>query len=186
MDALAGARMNKPQALPSLLATARDATLPRVVRASATRLLERRADEVPLGLLLLVRDPDSLVRRSAFTAMQGLEGKAIDQALWEGLADKSAAVRSAAARAALNGWQRVQENPALLRRVLPILEESAAADPGDEDRWFRLGAARQLAGDLAGALAAYRRQVALDVFATNIRTQITRIEARLEKSGEGK
>ena len=104
-----------------------------------------------------------------------------DAALLAALADPSPAVRARAARAALAGWERAQANATLLRAALPVLEEQTRAAPDDDGRWFRLAAARQIAGDLAGAAAAYERQCALDPFASNARATLEKIRARLAK-----
>ena len=68
-------------------------------------------------------------------------------------------MRSAAARAALQGWDRVSENGALLQELLPELRREAEAVPNDEMRWFRLGAARDVSGDVPGAMEAYEREL---------------------------
>jgi hypothetical protein len=86
-------------------------------------------------------------------------------------------VRQRAARAALEGWTRVQRDPALLAAALPVLLADAEAVPDDDLRWFWLGAARSLAGDRKGAIEAYERQVALDPFASNVREMLERLRA---------
>lgn len=172
MQALANARLGKPEGAAQLVAVTRDTSLPRVVRASATRLLGRYGKDGALALMMLTADEDSLVRRSAFTALAATPGEAVDRLMLRGLRDRVPAVRAAAAIAALEGWKRVQGNRTLLDQALPVLEAHADADPGQEDRWFRLGAARQMAGDPAGAIEAYRRYVALYADATLVKQQI--------------
>ncbi|MDA1194910.1 MAG: hypothetical protein O2894_06965, partial [Planctomycetota bacterium] len=97
------------------------------------------------------------------------------------LSDPSPAVRTAAARAALEGWTRVQNDKALLLAILPVLTTDAQQEPGDDLRWFRLGAARSLVGDTVGALEAYERQVELDPFAGYVKQEIARLRAQLPK-----
>ncbi len=179
MAAIGAARLKQPDAHVGLLGIVRDATLPRVVRASAVELLGAYAKQVPLALLAFARDSDSLVRRRAMTALAGLDGKAVNAALQRGLVDRSLAVRVASARASLVGWRRVQKDAALLKAALPVLAQDAADGPGDEMRWFRLGAARSLAGDDAGALEAYVRQVELDPFAGYVKQEIVRLKKAL-------
>lgn len=179
MQALADARLGKAGAHKALLAVVADRDLPRLVRASAVRLLGRYATQVPLALLAHAKDDDSLVRRHALRSLAALQGPAVDAALLAGTKDPSAAVRSAAARASLEGWTRVQENRALLDAIEPILAQDARDVPVDEMRWFRLGAARSLQGDKAGALEAYVRQVELDPFAGFVKKEITRLEKEL-------
>ncbi|MDJ0973739.1 MAG: HEAT repeat domain-containing protein [Planctomycetota bacterium] len=172
MQALANARLGKEDAAPPLVAVTRDTSMPRVVRASAARLLSRYGKDASLALMMLTGDDDSLVRRSAFTALGATSGDAIDRLLMRGLKDPVASVRAASAIAALEGWTRVQKNRALLEAALPVLQAHAEADPGQEDRWFRLGAARQLAGDVKGAIEAYERYVRLYPAATIVQQQI--------------
>jgi hypothetical protein len=125
----------------------------------------------------LVSHPDSLVRRNAAAALAGRRGEIADGLLLRALVDDSAAVRSRAARAALAGWDRVRQNRALLDAALGVLAEDAEAVPDDDRRWFRLGAARQIAGDAAGALRAYERKLLLDPYAANVRLAVERLRA---------
>ena len=178
MQALGAARLGEAGANLALLGVLEDRALPRVVRGSAAELLGRYAQQSPLALLAYARDADSLVRRRAVSGLAGLQGEPVDAALKRALEDPSRAVRIAAARAALEGWTRVQKNPGLLGAVLPVLTDDAHDGPEDDMRWFRLGAARSLAGDDAGALAAYRRVAALDPFASHVRTEIERLETK--------
>ncbi len=179
MQALGAARLREDGAHTALLAVVGDPSLPRLVRASAVRLLGRYATHVPLALLGFASHEDSLIRRHALWALAPLVGTAVDAALLRATKDPSPAVRRAAARASLEGWKRVQANKALLAAILPILAEDAEQGVVDEMRWFRLGAARSLAGDHAGALAAYERQVELDPFAGYVKQEIARLKKTL-------
>lgn len=175
VQAIALARLGEEGAGARLLKVVGNRRLPRVVRASAARLLDRDP-AVRLGPLLdACRDRDSLVRRSAVRALQARTGPEVDAALLRALSDESAAVRGAAARAALAGWSRVQTNAPLLEALIPVLQAEAAALPCDDMRWFRLGAAREIGGDKQGAIDAYARQVALDSTAANIRAHLERL-----------
>ena len=87
----------------------------------------------------------------------------------------------AAARSALEGWQRVQQNSALLKAILPVLEEEARALPNDEMRWYRLGAARDVSGDVPGAVEAYARMVALHPLSIYIRRRLDALRKQLPK-----
>jgi hypothetical protein len=93
------------------------------------------------------------------------------------LSDPVVALRGCAARAALADWSRVRANGPLLHAVLPALAEDSRAAPDDDLRWFRLGAAREIARDVAGAVEAYERQVALDPFAARVRERLTALRA---------
>ena len=106
---------------------------------------------------------------------------ALDKRRLEGLRDPSLAVRAAAARAALEGFHRVQTNERLLAAVLPVLEEDARAIPEDHLRWFRLGSARRIAGDDRGALEAFERKLQLDPAARLVREAVEEIRRRLAK-----
>jgi len=181
MQALGAARLNEKGAHAGLIKILRDPTLPRVVRASAVKLLGRYTKEVPLAMLVHAKDPDSMVRRHAVRGLANLEGEAIDEALLQATSDESLAVRIAAARAALQGWKRVRNNKTLLEAVLPILEANAKDRPEDDLRWFLLGAAREIHGDIAGAIAAYQRVCELDPFTDHLRKQIARLQKQLER-----
>jgi predicted CXXCH cytochrome family protein len=180
-QAVADARAGAPHARAALETLLLDDEAPRVYRATAARLLGRLGPDALPALLLFAADPDSLVRREALTAIGSVGGrtKGATEALRAGLSDSSFAVRGRAARAALEGWDRVREDPGLLAAVLPVLEAEAEAVPDDDLRWFRLGAARELAGDLAGAIDAYARQTALDPFATNVKAHMEELRARM-------
>jgi len=179
--AIAAARREDPEAWRGLEGLARDGTAPRLVRASAMALLGRVPGADPATLLEGARHADSLVRRAAVSALASIRTEDADAALLAALADPSPAVRARAARATLAGWTRAQENGPLLRAALPVLEENVRAAPDDDGRWFRLAAARQIAGDLVGAAAAYERQCALDPFAASARATLEKIRARLAK-----
>lgn len=175
MRAIAAARLGRDDAGAGLVETLADTGNPPVVRASAARLLERYGDEHRDDILRYTDDRDSLVRRSAIAALASLDGDDIDARLLEALSDPSKAVRDAAARTALAGWRRVQRNAALLARVIPVLAADARAVPDDHLRWFRLGAARDIAGDVEGAIDAYEHQLALDPFAHAVRRKVERL-----------
>ena len=179
---LAAARRDDPEAWRGLEALTRDATAPRLVRASAMALLGRVVGGDPATLLEGTTNDDALVRRAAVSALASVRSEEADAALLAALSDRSAGVRARAARATLAGWARARDNLPLLRAALPVLEEQTKAVPDDDARWFRLAAARQMAGDLAGAAAAYERQCALDPFAANARATLAQIRARLAKT----
>jgi HEAT repeat protein len=148
-------------------------------------LLAREASSHPLALLELARDEDSLVRRRAVAGLGALEGAPVNRALRRALEDPSRAVRSAAARASLDGWKRLQADASLRDAVLPVLEADARDFPLDDLKWFRLAAARTIAGDLAGAVEAYEHQLRLDPFATDAREAAQRLRAMLRDSDSG-
>jgi len=159
-----------------LAATARDRRNPRLVRASAAKLLARYPADAEMYLIDLLDDEDSVVRRAAAWALSSVRTEDADAALLQALEDPSLAVRGAAARAALFGWTRVRKNRELLDAILPVLEEEAKKMPRDDQRWFRLGAARQIAGDAAGAVEAYERKLALDPYAAHVRKAVEQLK----------
>ncbi|MHC4924507.1 MAG: cytochrome c3 family protein [Planctomycetota bacterium] len=165
-------RRRDPGALPALFGLAVDTEAGSVARASAVRLIGGYPPAVAKELLALSGDADSMVRRAVMSGLRGLRSSAADAALMEGLGDPSPAVRSSAARAALAGWERVRANAELLGAVVRVLEEDTRRAPEDHLRWFRLGAARQLAGDVAGAIEAYERKLLLDPAAAHVRRQV--------------
>ena len=112
--ALASARRGDATAWAALERLARDTTAPRLVRASATSLLGRVPGGDPATLLEAAKHADSLVRRAAVSALASIRSEEADAALLAALSDPSAAVRARAARAAIDGWERVQANAALL------------------------------------------------------------------------
>jgi HEAT repeat protein len=181
MRAVAAARMGKEGAETALLGIAHDTGQPRLVRATAARLLERYADWCRRDLHRLTEDPDSLVRRNALLSLAALTGEAVDARFLEALSDPSQAVRVNAARGALAGWSRVRENAKLLEAVVPVLEEDVRSIPDDYYRWFLLGAARGLSGDEPGALAAYERVLQLDPLAHNVRRHVEELRKRVRE-----
>ncbi|MEN8150623.1 MAG: hypothetical protein ABFS86_12425, partial [Planctomycetota bacterium] len=70
-------------------------------------------------------------------------------------------------------------NRDLLLAILPVLEEETRMRPRDDQRWFRLGAARQIAGDAKGAIEAYERKLALDPYAANVRRAVEALKKQL-------
>ncbi len=146
----------------ALAALMRDATAPRLYRATAVRLLARHATKAKAVLAEACAHPDSLIRREGMRGLQTLVGDDVDALLLSGLRDTSVAVQRAAAYAALAGWSRVQASRVLLEALLPVLASDVDAVPDDDQRWFKLGAAHEIAGDLEGAIDAYERVVALD------------------------
>jgi predicted CXXCH cytochrome family protein len=178
--AIAAGREGRPDAGPALRKLVADPATPRIVRASAAKLLGkagRAAEELPF----LASDRDSLVRRRALEGLAAVPGDDADHALMTGLSDPSLAVRTAAARAALEGYVRVQANDRLLEAILPVLAEDARAVPEDHMRWFRLGSARRIAGDDRGALDAFERKLQLDPGARLVRDVVEDLKKRLAK-----
>jgi len=181
-EALASARLGEDGSVARLAAVLADEDNPRVVRASAARLLARFPEDAAGTIVRYLSHADSLIRRSAVTSLAALPPAISDADLEVALRDPSAAVRGAAARAILVGWVRARDNQKLLAAAIPVLEEETAAVPDDNLRWFRLGAARSLAGDEGGALAAYERQLELDPFAHAVRRQVERLRKLLESA----
>ncbi len=106
-------------------------------------LLDRSGEAARAPLLRASHDPDTLVRRAALAALAAFRGPDVDAQLLAGLDDPSRAVRTAAARATLAGWERAAgRSRRCSRAALPVLEADAASVPDDDQRWFRLGAAR--------------------------------------------
>ncbi len=178
--AIAAGREGRAGAGAALRKLVADPATPRIVRASAAKLLGtagRAAEELPF----LASDRDSLVRRQALEGLATVQGDDADDALLTGLSDPSLAVRTAAARAALDGWVRVEANERLLEAILPVLAEDARAVPEDHLRWFRLGAARRIAGDDRGALEAFERKLQLDPGARLVREAVEDLKKRLAK-----
>jgi predicted CXXCH cytochrome family protein len=178
-DAIAAGREGRADAGPALLRLAADAAAPRVVRASAAKLCGRAGPKAAAELPFLASERDPLVRRGAVDGLASVAGEEADKALLAALGDPSPAVRIAAARAALEGFQRVEANERLLAAALPVLEEDALAVPEDHLRWFRLGSARLIAGDDAGALAAFERKLQLDPGASAVCRTADEIRRRL-------
>ncbi|MGE0193282.1 MAG: cytochrome c3 family protein [Planctomycetota bacterium] len=186
--AIAAGRLGKEGGETALLAVLADAQAPRVVRATAMELLRKYAKKVPLAVLARLRDEDSLVRRRAAGVLAELEGDAVRAAFLRALEDTSPAVRIAAARSALAGWQRVRDDPALLEAILPHLRADAREVPEDPLRWYLLGAAADIAGRREEAGSAYGSYIRLDPFAPAIEARVRAIEAELagEEAGEEK
>ena len=168
MYAIQAGRMREPGAVGVLTSILEKPDTYRLVRASAARLLGRQGGKGTAALRKAAQDPDPLVRRSALTALAAVRSDAVDALYVEALDDDVASVRFAAARAALEGFERIRTNEVLRKKVLRELREEAQALPNDEQRWFRLGAARDVAGDRAGAIEAYERMLKLHPLARNV------------------
>ena len=180
-QAFAAARTGEKDAASALLAVLNDRDAYRVLRASAATLLKHHAKEAPLALMLHTHDEDPLVRASALRALATLKGQAVDALLLDACKDPSRGVRIAAARLALEGWDRARKNPALVREALPVLEADAKEVPDDWVRWFLLAGALDLAGRVDEALQAYRNVALLDPFATHVRRRIGELEKKRKK-----
>ena len=180
MTAIGAARTGAPQARVPLREVAQDKSQYRLVRASATALLGRYAGDELEAIVELAGDEDSLVRRNALRALTSVTDAKADAALLAALTDSSAAVRIVAGRTALAGWRRVRDNPALLKAILPVLADDARRVPDDDQRWYRLGAARELSGDMRGAVEAYDRMLALDSLAHSMRKHVEGLRKKLK------
>lgn len=172
---LLAARNDDPAVVPDLAALAADASRPSVVRASAAALLGWFPETAAKHLYRLARDDDALVRSRVASALAGVSTPEADSVLLGLVLDDEPIVRRHAARAALAGWRRVRNDRSLLEPVLVALEERTEAFPTDDQAWFLLGAARQLAGDPAGAVKAYERKLALDPYAKLVRREVERL-----------
>ena len=75
----------------------------------------------------------------------------------------------------------MQQNRPLLDAILPVLAEDAHALPNDEMRWYRLGAARDVSGDVRGAVEAYARMVALHPLSQHVDRRLAELRKQLEK-----
>lgn len=181
VGAMAGGRTGVESAFYPLVGIAGDEDLPKLVRASAAKLLDRYPGRNLPYLVNLLDDDDSMVRRAAAAALGSSTDPDSDQALLMALDDPSLAVRGEAARAALSGWYRVQRNRALLDAALPVLEEEAKAVPQEDSRWFRLGAARQIAGDVKGAIEAYEMKLTLNPYARLVEKTLADLRRQLEE-----
>ncbi|MCP5070758.1 MAG: hypothetical protein GY946_29695 [bacterium] len=105
------ARRRDEDVLAGLLTILEAMVQPSVICASAARLPGRCADRAADAILASVSDGDSLVCRNAVRSLATLSGTQIDDALEKALSDSSPALRIAAARTSMVGWQRVQANP---------------------------------------------------------------------------
>lgn len=181
---VASARMDasaSPESRSALVRLMRDGSAPRLYRATAVRLLARHGESARGALEEACAHGDSLIRREGMRSLRAFQGPEVDALLLQGLQDVSVAVQRNAAYAALAGWTRVQANAALLEAVIRALESDVDAVPDDDQRWFRLGAAYEIRGDLDGAIDAYERVVALDglnrILPSHIRTLRQRRDA---------
>jgi hypothetical protein len=175
--AIASARLGTAGADALLGAVVDDRGAPRLVRASAARLLDRSGEAARAAA---AREPRpghaGAPRRSRRRRVP--QARLMDARLRAALDDRRAPCGRGRARDARRVGTRAGRRGRCSRRRLPVLEADAASVPDDDQRWFRLGAARELAGDVAGAIDAYARQVALDPFATNVRAHLARLRAR--------
>lgn len=170
------AREGDPAAYDPLVRIAADGKAPRLVRASAAKLMGRFPHRAQKDLFRLFRSEDDMVRRAVADALGGIVTPEADSVLLKALNDESPAVRSRAARAALRGWERVRKNRRLLEAVIDVLGEETTAIPEDDLRWFLLGAAKQIAGDDEGAIRAYEMKLRLDPYATLVRKTVAALK----------
>jgi predicted CXXCH cytochrome family protein len=178
LAAIADARRGAVGGGEALAAVLADPGTLRTARATAARLLARFPAVAARRVLPFADDPDTLVRRHAVATLGVVPGPEADAALKKALSDPSAPVRSKAARTALEAWGRVADDEAWRLAVLRVLEEEAACIPDEDTRWKRLGEARERVGDVAGAIAAYERALALDSTAKELRAHVAALRAR--------
>ncbi len=187
MGRIAAARRGDDDAWKGLLLGVDDETAPREARATAALLLGRyvgKARAEVLGTILRAsEDPDSLIRRSAVRALAGARGDEVDARLRSALDDPSWAVRRAAAQTALDGYERVKANRALLDAIVPVLLEDAERVPDDDLRWFRVGAAADLRDDAEGALRAYEHVARLNPLNHEVARYVETLRARTRAAG---
>ena len=167
--AIDAGRRRSPDGLTALIDLAGNPSAPRLVRASAVRLLGGYPAEGGKTLIRMAADEDTLVARNAVASLQAIRGSLSDAVLHKALLSEHRAVRHRAGLAALAGWERARENPSLLDALIPELRDRTVEVPEDDLAWFRLGAALQLAGDLRGAIGAYEQQLVLDPLALAVR-----------------
>lgn len=181
MAAIAAGRRGDPEGLPELRRLIADPSTPRVVRASAARLLEMYPGLVEEDLLSLLNHDDDLIGRQAAGNLWLLTGETADEVLHGAILSGSPALAERAARAALAGWQRVRGNRSLLEAVILTLTARVESVPEDDSAWFLLGAAHQIAGNRREAIRAYERKLSLDPYAKLVRKACERLRAEVEE-----
>jgi len=158
-ESFAGVRRGDPAAFEALARIATDRAQPAIVRASAVARLSRLPTQgARLALRDALGDPDPVVRSAAVNGLDSVDPGTRTRLLVPMLDDGSRLVRMEAARA-LAG---TGVDPARLARASAELEAEFrfnADRPETQTARGNLAAAR---GDASGAIAAYRKALAID------------------------
>jgi predicted CXXCH cytochrome family protein len=163
--AISAGRRWLPGAAEQLTATAEDAALPGIVRATAVASLEHYPD--PQLSPLLERwtgDPDALMRRATAHALAGLEPSAKARLAAPLLTDPVRDVRLEAATTMAPVPQGLLDAPtrATLQKALREERASLAADADRSEAQYRLGLLELALGNAAEAEAAFRLAILRD------------------------
>jgi tetratricopeptide (TPR) repeat protein/cytochrome c553 len=158
-ETFAGADRGVPAALSRLAAIASNRAQPAIVRASAIARLARHPEaSTPATLRRALDDPDATVRATAVNALAGTDPRARATLLARMLDDPSRWVRMEAARA-LAGTSVAKERLARASAEF-IAEQRYNADRPEAH--LALGNFAVAGGDADGAVAAYRKALAID------------------------
>jgi len=185
-EVLAAARARDPKAGPALLALARDATQPAIVRASAVELLPGYGPDAVEALDLASSDPEEIVRLAAVRSLDALPFELRIDPARRALADPKRAIRLEAARS-LGPLASDFLGPAerhALRTALGEYEslQLAAADLGSSHHNLALLA--EAGGDPQRAEREYRTALRLDPGFQPARVNLATLLNKLRRNEE--
>ncbi len=185
-EVLAAARARDPKAAPALMALARDAAQPAIVRASAVELLAGYGPEAVEAIDLASSDPEEIVRLSAARSLDALPFELRIDPARRALADPRRAIRLEAARS-LGPLASDFLGPAgrnALRTALGEYEAAqlAAADIGPSHHNLALLA--ESGGDPQRAEREYRTALRLDPGFQPARVNLATLLNKLRRNDE--
>ncbi len=185
-EVLAAARARAPDAGPALVALARDATQPAIVRATAVELLPGQGPEAETALLEASSDPEDLVRLAAARSLDLLPFEARLGPAKRGLRDPLRAVRIEAARA-LGPLASEFLAPPDRRALFSTLREYEAVQRAEVDlgpAHHNLALLAEAGGDPEVAESEYREALRLDPGFQPARVNLATLLNRLGRNPE--
>jgi len=185
-EVLAAARAGAPEAGPPLLALARDAAQPAIVRATAVELLPGQGPEGEAALAAAVSDPEELVRLAAARSLGLLPFEARIEPAARGLRDPVRAVRLESARA-LGPLASEFLAPPDRRALFSALGEYEARERADADfgpAHHNLALLAEAGGDAETAESEYRAALRLDPDFQPARVNLATLLNRLGRNQE--
>jgi predicted CXXCH cytochrome family protein len=185
-EVFAAARARAPEAGPALVALARDAKQPAIVRATALELLPAEGREAGSALLEAISDPEDLVRLAAARSLDRLPFEARLEPAERGLRDPLRAVRLEAARA-LGPLASEFLAPPDRRALFAALREYEARERADADlgpAHHNLALLAEAGGDPQTAEIEYRAALRLDPEFQPARVNLATLLSRLGRHAE--
>jgi Flp pilus assembly protein TadD len=185
-EVMAAARAGAPGSGAALVALARDAAQPAIVRATAVELLPGQGAEGEAALAEAISDPEDLVRLAAARSLDLLPFEARIEPAGRGLRDPLRAVRIEAARA-LGPLASEFLAPPARRALYSALAEYEAVQRAESDlgpAHHNLALLAEAGGDAETAEAEYRAALRLDPGFQPARVNLATLLSRVGRSAE--